>query len=53
MPSTTFPKTTCFPSSQEVLAVQIKNWLPLVFLPALAIERIPTGTWEIYEDAQL
>merc|ERR1712226_447333 len=26
MPSTTCPKTTCLPSSQEVLAVQRKNW---------------------------
>ena len=41
MPSTTLPKTTCAPSSHSVLAVQIKNWEPLVLGPALAIERIP------------
>lgn len=26
---------------QSVLAVQMKNWEPLVFFPALAMERIP------------
>merc|ERR1719397_244884 len=41
MPSLTWPKTTCFPSSHWVLAVQRKNWLPLVLGPALAMERIP------------
>ena len=41
MPSTTDPKTTCFPSNQEVLAVHKKNCEPLVLGPALAIERIP------------
>jgi hypothetical protein len=29
-PSMTFPKTTCFPSNQEVLTVQMKNWEPLL-----------------------
>lgn len=29
-PSTTWPKTTCLPSNQEVLTVQMKNWEPLV-----------------------
>ena len=37
-PSETRPKTTCLPSSQLVLAVVIKNWLPFVLGPALAIE---------------
>ena len=32
------PKTTCLPSSQGVLAVVMKNWLPLVLGPELAIE---------------
>ena len=41
IPSTTDPKTTCFPSNQEVLAVHKKNCEPLVFGPALAMERIP------------
>merc|ERR1712226_1803586 len=39
--ATTCPKTTCLPSSQEVLAVQRKNWDPLVLGPALAMERTP------------
>ena len=29
-PSTTWPKTTCLPSSQEVLTVQMKNCEPLL-----------------------
>ena len=40
-PSVTIPKTTCFPSSHDVLAVQMKNWDPLVLGPALAIDKIP------------
>ena len=40
-PETTFPNTTCFPSNHWQAAVQRKNWEPLVFLPALAIDRIP------------
>ena len=35
MPSTTLPKTTCFPSNHSVLAVHKKNWLPLVAGPAV------------------
>ena len=35
-PSTTAPKTTCLPSSQSVLEVQMKNCEPLVPGPALA-----------------
>lgn len=38
-PSETLPNTTCLPSSQEVAAVVMKNWLPFVLGPALAIER--------------
>ena len=41
MPSTTDPNTQCLPSNQDVFAVHKKNWEPLVFGPALAIERIP------------
>jgi len=41
MPSTMVPNTTCFPSSQDVLAVQIKNCDPLVLGPALAMLRMP------------
>lgn len=41
IPSITLPKTTCFPSSQGVGAVVMKNWDPLVLGPALAIERAP------------
>ena len=50
MPETTFPlnifrlpKTTCFPFNQEVFAVVIKNWLPLVLGPAFAIAKQPTS----------
>ncbi len=39
LPSETLPKTTCRPSSQEVSTVVMKNWLPLVLGPALAIDR--------------
>ncbi len=39
LPYLTLPKTTCLWSSHEVGAVVRKNWLPLVSLPALAIER--------------
>ena len=35
------PKTTWAPSSQDVTTVVMKNCEPLVFLPALAMERIP------------
>ena len=41
MPSKTFPKTTWRPSSHDVFTVQMKNWLPLVPGPALAIESTP------------
>src|ERR1017187_7739947 len=40
-PSTTWPKTVCLPSSQAVSLWVMKNWLPLVSGPALAIERVP------------
>merc|ERR1719263_2552930 len=40
-PLQTLPKTTCLPSRCGVWPVQMKNWLPLVFGPALAIERHP------------
>ena len=41
MPSKTLPKTTCRPSSHEVWTVVRKNWLPLVSLPAFAMESQP------------
>lgn len=37
MPSSTLPKTTCLPSSHGVFTVVMKNWEPLVSLPALAM----------------
>mmetsp|Transcript_96 Transcript_96/g.186 ORF Transcript_96/g.186 Transcript_96/m.186 type:complete len:229 (-) Transcript_96:124-810(-) len=43
-PFSTLPKTTCFPSKWGVLVKVMKNWLPFVFLPALAIER-RKGSW--------
>ena len=43
MPSTTFPNTTCLPSSHDVLTVHMKNWDPFVSFPALAIDRIPVA----------
>lgn len=42
MPSRIFPKTTCLPSSQGVLTVVMKNWEPLVSLPALAMLSQPS-----------
>merc|ERR1712225_125617 len=39
--SATSPKTTCLPSSQLVTTVVMKNLEPLVFGPALAMERSP------------
>ena len=41
MPLETSPKTVCFPSSQEVTTVVMKNWDPLVLGPALAMDRSP------------
>merc|ERR1719272_1198044 len=41
IPSEIRPKTTCLPSSHDVLMVQMKNCEPLVFGPALAMERSP------------
>lgn len=35
------PKTVCLPFSQEVMTVVMKNWLPLVFGPALAMLNRP------------
>ena len=39
LPDLTLPKTTCFPSNHDVCAVVMKNWLPFVSLPALAIDK--------------
>merc|ERR1711998_749332 len=44
-PFVTFPNTQCLPSRNEVSDVQMKNWLPLVSGPALAIERQPRPPW--------
>eukprot|EP00237_Pycnococcus_provasolii_P014941 CAMPEP_0205947938 /NCGR_PEP_ID=MMETSP1459-20131121/320_1 /ASSEMBLY_ACC=CAM_ASM_001120 /TAXON_ID=41880 /ORGANISM="Pycnococcus provasolii, Strain RCC931" /LENGTH=187 /DNA_ID=CAMNT_0053319097 /DNA_START=27 /DNA_END=591 /DNA_ORIENTATION=- len=41
MPSMTCPKTVCLPSSHGVASVHMKNWLPFVFGPAFAMDRIP------------
>jgi len=41
IPSTTSPNTLCLLSSHGVAASVTKNWLPLVFGPELAIERMP------------
>lgn len=41
----TCPKMTCFLSNHGVGTVQMKNWEPFVFLPALAIERTPGLLW--------
>lgn len=35
------PNTTCLPSNQPVLVVQRKNCEPLVFGPALAMDKMP------------
>jgi len=40
-PSRAFPKTTCFPSSQGVSTVVMKNCDLFVFGPELAHERVP------------
>src|SRR4249920_2737290 len=41
-PLVTCPKTVCLPSSQLVTTWVMKNWLPLVPGPALAMESVPT-----------
>merc|ERR1711879_396363 len=41
IPSDTDPKTQCLPSSHPVFTVHKKNWEPLVFGPAFAMERMP------------
>jgi Asp-tRNA(Asn)/Glu-tRNA(Gln) amidotransferase A subunit family amidase len=45
MPDTTAPKTECLRSRCGVGPSVMKNWLPLVFGPALAIERMPARSW--------
>ncbi|KAH3675838.1 hypothetical protein WICMUC_002484 [Wickerhamomyces mucosus] len=40
-PSKTSPNTTCLPFNHEVTTVVMKNCEPFVFLPALAIDKIP------------
>jgi hypothetical protein len=41
MPSTTSPKIVCLPFSHSVGASVMKNWLPLVFGPRLAMASNP------------
>eukprot|EP00429_Kryptoperidinium_foliaceum_P076945 CAMPEP_0176224642 /NCGR_PEP_ID=MMETSP0121_2-20121125/21357_1 /TAXON_ID=160619 /ORGANISM="Kryptoperidinium foliaceum, Strain CCMP 1326" /LENGTH=59 /DNA_ID=CAMNT_0017563897 /DNA_START=31 /DNA_END=210 /DNA_ORIENTATION=- len=41
MPSVTQPKTTCLPSNHAVFTVHKKNWEPLVFGPAFAMDKMP------------
>ena len=41
IPEITFPKTTCFPSSQSVFSVVMKNWEPFVPGPELAMDNVP------------
>ena len=45
----TLPKTVCLPSSHGAASVvTMKNWLPLVFGPALAIASAPRTTlWSL------
>jgi len=43
-PSSTWPNTVCLPFRNGVATVHRKNWLPFVFGPALAIDKIP-GPW--------
>ena len=45
IPSTTSPNTVCRLSSHGVGTRVTKNWLPLVFGPALAIDRMPGLSW--------
>ena len=40
IPFTTLPNTVCLLSNHGVATVVIKNWEPLVFGPALAIESV-------------
>ena len=45
IPSATRPKTVCLPSSQDASSlVTMKNWLPFVSGPLLAIARAPRTT---------
>src|SRR5687767_12394966 len=45
IPSTTSPKTECRLSRCGVGPRVMKNWLPLVLGPALAIDRMPARLW--------
>src|SRR5205085_7251441 len=45
MPEVTWPKTVCLPSSHGAASVvTMKNWLPFVFGPALAMASAPRTT---------
>jgi len=41
MPEKTRPNTECLPSNHGVGASVMKNWLPFVLGPELAMERMP------------
>ena len=55
MPLVTRPKTVCLPSSHGAASVvTMKNWLPFVFGPALAIARAPRSTlWSLNSSSNL
>jgi len=50
MPSMPLPKTECLPSSQGAASSVMKNWLPFVLGPALAIERMRGVVLEFGDD---
>lgn len=49
IPSEILPKMVCLPSNHCVGASVMKNWLPFVSGPALAIAKIPAPKTEIGE----
>ena len=55
MPSVTWPKTVCLPSSQGAASVvTMKNWEPFVFGPALAIASAPRTTlWSLNSSSKV
>src|SRR3954452_4777809 len=55
IPSATWPKTVCLPSSHGAASVvTMKNWEPLVFGPALAIASAPrTILWSLISSSNV
>lgn len=47
-PSTTYPKTVCLLSNYGHSERVIKNWLPFVWGPELAIDKIPAFVWDSF-----